>query len=166
MDNLFNHLKGTNNEEEREAKVKEIMSIDTDKFLYNILASDNLKLYDPDKNNIEDVDNATLKDIQDIIDSLDKDILESKKNLCISTVLLDNLKYNIIDIEQRMGDEEEDDSTAEAFNNVLFSSKESLITVNEEIQQIIMDIATMQSTAASLKLLMNKRAESKVDLDV
>jgi hypothetical protein len=166
MDNLFNNLKGTNNEEEREAKVKEIMSIDTDKFLYNILASDNLKLYDPDKNNIEDVDNATLKDIQDIIDSLDKDILESKKNLCISTVLLDNLKYNIIDIEQRMGDEEEDDSTAEAFNNVLFSSKESLITVNEEIQQIIMDIATMQSTAASLKLLMNKRAESKVDLDV
>jgi hypothetical protein len=36
MDNLFNNLKGTNNEEEREAKVKEIMSIDTDKFLYNI----------------------------------------------------------------------------------------------------------------------------------
>jgi hypothetical protein len=65
-----------------------------------------------------------------------------------------------------MGDEEEDDSTIEAFNNVLFSSKESLISVNEEIQQIIMDIATMQSTAASLKLLMNKRAESKVDLDV
>jgi hypothetical protein len=65
-----------------------------------------------------------------------------------------------------MDDEEEDDSTTEAFNNVLFSSKESLITVNEEIQQIIMDIATMQSTAASLKLLMNKRAESKVDLDV